>query len=677
MILPELGHFALILAFGLSILLGSVPLVGAWWGERLWMLAARPLAGVLMLTTGLAFVVLCMAFLADDFSVAYVAGNSNSLLPWYYKISAVWGGHEGSLLLWALILAGWTFAVAVYSKALPLDMVARVLGVMGLINIGFLAFILFTSNPFDRLLPRPPTDGGDLNPLLQDFGLIVHPPLLYMGYVGFSVAFAFAIAALLGGRLDAAWARWSRPWTTIAWAFLTLGIALGSWWAYYELGWGGWWFWDPVENASLMPWLAGTALMHSLAVTEKRGLFKSWTVLLAIFTFSLSLLGTFLVRSGILTSVHAFASDPERGQFVLMLLLITIGGSLMLYALRAPVVKSRIGFSERSRETFLLLNNILLVVATLTVLGGTLFPLIAEAFGREVSVGAPYFNFMFMLLTPVLAVCLGIGLFSQWKDTRPGALWQHLPLPAVLCLPLGVAIPWAMGEVTFAAVLGMTMVAWLVLATVVDLRQKTRERGWWRGWLKTSRSYKGMVLGHLGLAVTIVGATMVSNYTLQKDVRMQPGDEHVLGRFTFRFDGLDHVEGPNFVSDRAHFSVLDAEGDLIDQLHPEKRRYVVSGSLMTEAGIDPGLTRDLYVSLGEPLPGQDAWAVRLHVKPYVRWLWLGGLMMAAGGVLAVLDRRYRLGKRAADRGEAADESMQATSNASHNAEPGVTVGRST
>jgi len=648
-ILPEIGHFALILAFSVALLLAFVPLVGAWLGNRLWMAVARPFAAVLLLLVGIAFMMLATAFVQDDFSVRYVAQNSNSLLPWYYKISAVWGGHEGSLLLWALMLAGWTLAVALLSRSLPADMVARVLAVMGIVNVGFLSFILFTSNPFLRLLPNPPADGGDLNPLLQDIGLILHPPLLYMGYVGFSVAFAFAIAALLGGRLDAAWARWSRPWTTVAWAFLTVGIALGSWWAYYELGWGGWWFWDPVENASLMPWLAGTALMHSLAVTEKRGLFKSWTVLLAIFAFSLSLLGTFLVRSGILTSVHAFAADPQRGQFVLVLLLITIGGSLTLYALRAPVVKSRLGFSERSRETFLLVNNIVLVVATLTVLGGTLFPLAAEYFGREVSVGAPYFNQMFTVLVPVLVLFLGIGLFSQWRDTRTQRLLGRVPLLLLASLPVALAVPWLMGGIGFGPVLGLFLVSWVVFATALDVWEKCGSRGLVAGWLGTSRSFKGMVFGHLGLAAVIAGATLVSAYTLEKDVRLRPGESQQLGSVVFRFDSLERVRGPNYLADKGHFSVFDADGGLIGQLHPEKRRYVVSGNPMTEAGIHAGLWRDLYVSLGEPIGEGDAWAVRLHVKPFIRWLWLGGLLMAIGGLLAVTDRRYRRAGRATDR----------------------------
>ncbi len=640
--IAEIGHYALILGFCFALLLAVIPLAGAWIGDRVWMRLSRPLAGGQFVLVLGAFIALAMNFVMDDFSVRYVAGHSNSLLPWYYKVSAVWGGHEGSLLLWALILSGWTAAVAKFSKALPLEMVARVLGVMGLISIGFILFILMTSNPFLRFLPSSPQDGADLNPLLQDFGLIVHPPMLYMGYVGFSVAFAFAVAALLGGQLDAAWARWSRPWTTVAWSFLTIGIALGSWWAYYELGWGGWWFWDPVENASFMPWLAGTALMHSLAATEKRGVFKSWTVLLAIFAFSLSLLGTFLVRSGILTSVHAFAADPERGRFVLGLLAATIGGSLLLYALRAPVVKSRIGFSERSREIFLLLNNILLMVATLTVLGGTLFPLIAEAAGYEVSVGAPYFNLMFSFLVPVLVVIMGLGIYSHWKDTPAGTFLKKIPVLALLSLPVAAAVPLVMGKFEWRVAIGIFIATWLVTATFWDVWKKSQSRqGLLRGWLKTSRSFKGMVLGHLGLAVTIIGATLVSFYTVELDVRMAPGTVAEAGGFQFQMVSVGHRQGPNFIADRAEIRITDADGDLVGTLYPEKRRYVVTGNVMTEAGIEPGLFRDLYVSMGEPLDG-DAWAVRVQFKPFVRWLWLGGIFMAWGGMLAVADRRYRI-----------------------------------
>ncbi|WP_369601774.1 heme lyase CcmF/NrfE family subunit [Hahella sp. SMD15-11] len=639
--IPELGHYSLVLALALAVLLAVIPMTGALMKDGLWMRFGRPLAYTQLLALATAFAALTWAFLTDDFTVQYVAKNSNSLMPWYYKFSAVWGGHEGSLLLWILILGGWTAAVARFSRALPDEMVARVLSVMGMVGVGFQSFILLTSNPFNRYLPNAPQDGADLNPLLQDIGLIMHPPMLYMGYVGFSVSFAFALAALMGGKLDAAWARWSRPWTTVAWVFLTLGIALGSWWAYYELGWGGWWFWDPVENASFMPWLAGTALVHSLAATEKRGVFKSWTVLLAIFAFSLSLLGTFLVRSGVLTSVHAFASDPERGRFVLMLLAITIGGSLLLYALRAPVVRSQIRFTERSREVFMLVNNILLLVATLTVLGGTLFPLIAEAMGQQVSVGPPYFNTMFALIVPVLVLFMGVGLFSHWKDTRPGQLSRRIPLLAGVAVPAGVFLPMAYGEWHWTAGLGVFIASWLITAQLWDAWEKASGKaGLIRGIRRLSRSYKGMVLAHLGLAMTILGVAIVSNYTEEKDVRVDKGVKVELAGLSFVFKGLEKVEGPNYLSDMGHFEVYDGD-KLISRLNPEKRRYLASGQVMTEADIDAGLFRDIYVAMGEPLEG-TAWAARLQYKPLVRFLWLGGLLMAAGGVLAISDRRYRI-----------------------------------
>ncbi|RMF13034.1 MAG: heme lyase CcmF/NrfE family subunit [Gammaproteobacteria bacterium] len=639
--IPEIGHYSLVLALAVTTLLAVIPLAGAWINDGLWMRMGRPLAYAQFLLLAISFGFLTAAFLMDDFSVRYVANNSNSLLPWYYKFSAVWGGHEGSLLLWIMILGGWTAAVAAFSKSLPEPMVARVLSVMGIVGVGFLSFILLTSNPFLRYLPNAPQDGADLNPLLQDIGLIMHPPMLYMGYVGFSVAFAFALAALMGGKLDAAWARWSRPWTTVAWVFLTLGIALGSWWAYYELGWGGWWFWDPVENASFMPWLAGTALMHSLAATEKRGVFKTWTVLLAIFAFSLSLLGTFLVRSGVLTSVHAFASDPERGRFVLMLLALTIGGSLLLYALRAPVVKSHIRYTERSREVFLLINNILLLVATVTVLGGTLFPLIAEAFGKEVSVGAPYFNTMFSFIVPVLVIAMGIGLFSHWKDTRPGTYGRRILPLAIAGTAGGIGIPLIYGEWEWSAGLGSFIAIWLATAQLWDVWEKSSGKsGVVAGFKRLSRSYKGMATAHLGLAVTILGAAIVSSYTEERDVRVDTGTQVEMAGLTFVFDGIQELKGPNYVADQGIFHVLD-EGKEIAVLHPDKRRYLATGQVMTEAAIDWGILRDVYVALGEPLEG-TTWAARIQYKPLVRFLWLGGLLMAIGGTLAILDRRYRI-----------------------------------
>ena len=641
--IPEYGHYALILALALSMMQSVFPLVGAARRDALLMNTARSLATGQFVFVLISLICLGYAFLHDDFSVQYVANHSNSLLPVQYKISAIWGGHEGSLLLWAFILALWTLAVVVFSGPLPDDMLARVLAVMGMISVGFLLFILLTSNPFDRYLPNAPSEGSDLNPLLQDFGLSVHPPMLYMGYVGFSVAFAFAVAALMGGRLDAAWARWSRPWTTIAWAFLTLGIALGSWWAYYELGWGGWWFWDPVENASFMPWLVGTALMHSLAVTEKRGAFKSWTVLLAILAFSLSLLGTFLVRSGVLTSVHAFASDPERGMFVLGLLGITLLGALGLYAWKVPEVRSRSSHQLGSRESFLLANNVLLVVSWITVMLGTLYPLILDFMGAgKLSIGPPYFNAVFTPLMAVLAVMMGFGMVAHWKQTKTELFVQQLRGVALIAVAAALFVPWlGLGEFSWGVFLGLLLAFWIVGATIQDVRGKSRHRdGRMAGLRRLRAAYWGMVLGHLGFAIMIIGVALVSLESEERDVRMQVGDSSQLREYTFTMQGLRKVQGPNYVADQAVFMVTQ-NGDQIATLRPEKRVYFSQSNPMTEAGIDPGLFRDLYVALGEPL-GDGAWAVRVQVKPFVRWIWLGAIFMAVGGVLAILDRRYRV-----------------------------------
>jgi cytochrome c-type biogenesis protein CcmF len=641
LIVPELGHLALILALCLALVQASLPLVGAWRGDRQWMSLAQPAAWGQFAFLLFAFACLTWSFMVDDFSVAYVASNSNSALPWYYKFSAVWGAHEGSLLLWALILGGWTFAVSIFSRQLPEVMLARVLAVMGMISIGFLLFLIVTSNPFERLLPDMPQDGRDLNPLLQDIGLIVHPPMLYMGYVGFSVAFAFAIAALLGGKLDAAWARWSRPWTIIAWAFLGIGIALGSWWAYYELGWGGWWFWDPVENASFMPWLVGTALIHSLAVTEKRGVFKSWTVLLAIAAFSLSLLGTFLVRSGVLTSVHAFATDPERGVFILAFLLLVVGGSLTLFAVRAPVVKSQVGFALWSRETLLLANNLVLVVAASMILLGTLYPLVLDALsGAKLSVGPPYFNALFVPLMALLMLVMAVGVLVRWKDTPLKWLLGMLTPVLLGSAALGGLATWLFGDFNWAVLAVFLLAAWVLLAGVRDLLDKTRHKGLVKGILSLNSSYWGMQLAHLGIAVCAIGVVLVSQGSAERDLRLAPGESLELGGYRFVFEGAEHFEGPNFTSDKGTIRVLE-DGEEVALLHPEKRLYSVQNMPMTEAGIDAGLTRDLYVALGEPLE-DGAWAVRVHIKPYVRWIWFGGLMMGFGGLLAAFDPRYRV-----------------------------------
>jgi cytochrome c-type biogenesis protein CcmF len=639
--IPELGHLAMILALCLCMAQATLPLIGAWRGDHQWMSLAQPAAWGQFAFLLFAFICLTYAFMVDDFSVAYVASNSNTALPWYYKFSAVWGAHEGSLLLWALILAGWTFAVSIFSRHLPEEMLARVLAVMGMISVGFLLFLIITSNPFERLLPNSPVDGRDLNPLLQDFGLIVHPPMLYMGYVGFSVAFAFAIAALLGGKLDAAWARWSRPWTIVAWAFLGIGIALGSWWAYYELGWGGWWFWDPVENASFMPWLVGTALIHSLAVTEKRGVFKSWTVLLAIAAFSLSLLGTFLVRSGVLTSVHAFATDPERGVFILAFLLVVVGGSLALFAVRAPVVKSEVGFGLWSRETLLLVNNIVLVVAAAMILLGTLYPLVLDALsGAKLSVGPPYFNALFLPLMALLMAVISVGVLVRWKDTPLKWLGSMLTPVLVASVVLAVVATFLHGDFHWSVLAVCLLAFWVILGGVRDILDKTRHKGLFKGLPGLGRSYWGMQTAHLGFAVCALGVVLTSLGSYERDLRMAPGDSVELAGYRFQFDGAVHHEGPNFISDKGTVRVFDGERQ-IKVLHPEKRLYTVQQSTMTEAGIDAGFTRDLFVALGEPLE-QGAWAVRIHIKPFVRWIWFGGLLMAFGGLLAAADKRYRI-----------------------------------
>ncbi|MTI13787.1 heme lyase CcmF/NrfE family subunit [Sansalvadorimonas verongulae] len=644
--MPELGQLALILALCLATLLGTLPLIGTLTGQRSWQALARPLAAGQFVFMMLAFLVLVQAFVGDDFSVAYVANNSNSQLPVVYKVSAVWGGHEGSLLLWGLILCGWTLAVAIFSRELPLVVLARVLSVMGLVSIGFQLFMLLTSNPFTRILPYPPADGSDLNPLLQDFGLIVHPPMLYMGYVGFSVAFAFAIAALMGGRLDAAWARWSRPWTVIAWVFLTLGIALGSWWAYYELGWGGWWFWDPVENASFMPWLVGTALIHSLAVSEKRGLLKSWTVLLAISAFSLSLLGTFLVRSGVLTSVHAFATDPTRGAFILAFLIVVVGSSLLLFALRAPVVKSKSGFKPLSLETFLLINNIILTSACAVVLLGTLYPLAIDALGLgKISVGPPFFNASFVPMTLLLALTLGVGVTARWKNNTAGYLMQQLRWAAMASIVLGMVWMFVdQGEFHVRVLITMTLVFWITLASVKAILNRCRNQSSLVEGLKTiPRSVWGMHIAHIGLAVSMVGVLMVTVDSHEQDLRMAPGDVTTLKGYEFRFEGVRKVRGPNYISDYGTLRVF-YEDKQVALMHPEKRFYNVSGSVMTEAAIDPGLFRDLYAALGEDL-GNGAWAIRVQFKAFVRWIWLGSIFMSIGGALAVMDKRYRMSVR--------------------------------
>lgn len=638
----ELGQYALVLAFVVAIVQGTLPWWGVVRGDTRVQAMARTAAFTQLGLLVLSFALLTLAFLQNDFSVDYIARQSNTLLPWWYKISAVWGGHEGSLLLWALVLALWTAAVARFSQALPLDMTARVLAILGLVSTAIISFILFTSNPFNRLFPDFPIEGNDLNPLLQDPGLIFHPPMLYMGYVGFAVPFAFAMAGLMTGRLDSAWARWSRPWALAAWSFLTVGIALGSWWAYYELGWGGWWFWDPVENASFMPWLAGTALLHSLAVSEKRGVFKAWTVLLAIIAFSLSLLGTFLVRSGVLTSVHAFAADPTRGLYILGILVVVVGGSLSLFAWRGAALQRESNHGPFSREMFLLLNNLFLLTATVIVLLGTLFPLIADALELgKFSVGPPYFNLLFVPLTLLLLVFLGVGPSTNWKKQSADVIL--LPLRKVLLAAVVISIglpliffgnwPWHVGVT-------VGLCAWVLGSQLVDIARKTQHASTRsQGLKKLTRSYWGMQLAHLGLLVLVLGVAFTTSYSVEKDVRLAPGESITVNDYTFRFEGVADHQGPNYVAQRGTLTV--SHDGFVETLHPEKRIYRVQQNPMTEAAISGNAFRDLYVALGEPLDA-GAWAVRIYHKPMIRWIWFGALMMALGALLSMLDKRYRL-----------------------------------
>ncbi len=643
--IPEIGHFALILALLLALVQGVLPLIGAARGVPAWIALARPAAQGQALFVALAFSCLAWSFVSNDFSVLNVATNSNSQLPLHYRFAATWGSHEGSLLLWVFMLSGWALAVSLLSRHLPEDMVARVLGVMGLVAVGFHLFMLLTSNPFERLIPAA-ADGRDLNPLLQDPGMVVHPPMLYMGYVGFSVAFAFAIAALLSGRLDATWARWSRPWTTMAWCFLTIGIALGSGWAYYELGWGGWWFWDPVENASFMPWLVGTALIHSLAVTEKRGSFKIWTVLLAIIAFSLSLLGTFLVRSGVLTSVHAFATDPKRGIFILAFLAIVIGSSLALFAWRAPKVGLG-GKSELvSRESMLLLNNVLLIVAAGSVVLGTLYPLFLDALGLgKISVGPPYFEAVFVPIMAPLVFLMGIGPITRWKEAQLPDLATRLKWALGVSIATALILPFVIGKWTPMVSFGLLLALWIVAASAVNVKERLRNA---RGSLLERlsgqpRAYYGMLLAHLGVAVFIVGVTLVKGYETERDVRMEVGDTVSVGGYNFRFEGVRDITGPNYRGSRGIMDV-SKNGKPAGKLYPEKRLYNVQQMPMTEAAIDTGIFGDLYVSLGEPVAG-NAWTVRVYHKPFVTWIWGGCVLMALGGLVALTDRRYRLASR--------------------------------
>ena len=635
--IPELGHFALILALSLALCQGVLPLIGAHRNDAALMSVARTAAQGQFFFVALAFACLTWSFLQSDFSVAYVANHSQLALPTVYKVSAVWGAHEGSLLLWILIMSAWTVAVGRYSHRLPEDFTSRVIAVLGLLSVGFLLFTLFTSNPFLRL-DIVPQDGADLNPLLQDPGLAIHPPILYVGYVGFSVAFAFAIAAMLSGNLDQEWAKWTRPWTTAAWCFLTVGIALGSWWAYYELGWGGWWFWDPVENASFMPWLMGTALIHSLAVTEKRGLFKSWTLLLAISAFSLSLLGTFLVRSGILVSVHAFATDPARGFFILAFLGIVIIGALILYAIRAPELDSAAGFKLLSRETFLLLNNILLVIAAAVVFYGTLMPLLYDVLKLgKISIGPPWFEFAMLLPMSPPVLLLGVGMHSAWRMQPHKALAKKLRMPALVAVVAGILIPGLLyGRFGVMVSIGTAAAVWIMVSALIE-----PVRSWRRaeGATAISRSMLGMSVAHFGVGFFALGITLVSAFTVETDQAMRKDGSVEVAGYSFELRELRNVEGANYQAIEGRVEIR-RDGELIGEVLPQKRQYIVQKNWMTEAGIDAHWNRDLFIALGDQL-GNDTWSVRVQYKPMIRFIWLGAFIMALGGLIAISDRRYR------------------------------------
>jgi cytochrome c-type biogenesis protein CcmF len=642
--IPELGHFALILAFCFAIVQGILPLIGVWKNQKTLMGLATPAARMQFLFIAISFICLDYAFYANDFSVLYVASNSNSHLPLAFRLAAIWGGHEGSMLLWVTILGLWTMAVTLFAKELPESFRIRLIAVMGLVSIGFLAFVIFTSNPFERLIPAA-LDGRDLNPLLQDPGMVFHPPVLYMGYVGFAVAFAFAIAALLDGTLDITWARWTRPWTTVAWVFLTLGIAFGSKWAYYELGWGGWWFWDAVENASFMPWLVGTALIHSLAVTEKRNAFKVWTVLLSICAFSLSLLGTFLVRSGVLTSVHAFATDPGRGIFILTYLVVVIGGALMLFALRAPKVGLGEKFDVVSRESMLLANNVVLVAAAGSVLLGTMYPLLMDSLGAgKISVGPPYFDAVFVAIMAPGLFLMGLGPLAKWKKASLPEIGTRLQVAAAISIVSALLVPYVMGKLTIMAAVGVFMGFWVASTTLILLTNRIKSRQAASGSLMENLkgiplAFYGMLLAHFGIGVFILGVTMVKGYESEQDLRMEVNDVATIGNLQFKFEGAKEVLGANYLAQQGAFRVT-SNGKEIAVLHPEKRFYPVQGSMMTEADIKAGVIRDLYVSLGEPLEN-GAWSVRIYIKPFVQWIWAGCIIMALGGFMALADKRYR------------------------------------
>ncbi len=640
--IPELAHFFLIVALVLGLMLIATVIFGVRRQDNHLMLFSKSLVFSQGFCIALSFIALMLLFVQNDFTVKYVSEHSNTLLPVWYRMAAVWGGHEGSVLLWALVLSGWMCAVAKAKTVIPSNILSLVLAIMGAVLLGFLLFILFTSNPFDRILPTFPMDGADLNPLLQDIGLILHPPLLYMGYVGFSVVFAFAIAGLITGNLDAAWARWARPWTITSWSFLSVGIALGSWWAYYELGWGGWWFWDPVENASFMPWLAGTALLHSLAATEKRGVFKAWTILLAILVFSLSLLGTFLVRSGVLTSVHSFANDASRGVFILIFLGVVVGGSLALFAWRAPLFRGQAEYKIISKEAMIFLNNLALTVAVTVVLLGTLFPLVAEIMGfGKISVGPPYFNALMIPVSLFLVFLLGFAPFIKWKKDNAKVTFKKLAWILPLALVLGVLLPLFIEgsySIKTALVIGLVLVAVIRLFSEIAKQALSYNVSFLKGFTRIHRSYLGMHSAHFGLLVTVVGVSMTSLHSIEKNVKMARGDTLVIQGYQVVFDKLETFEEKNYESRQGFFSLYQND-KFITTLKPEKRSYSVQKNLMTEAAIDGGLFRDIYVALGEPFP-DGSWSVRVQVKSFIRWIWAGALFMALGGFLVVIDPRY-------------------------------------
>jgi len=641
----ELGNYFLVFAFLISISLGVFPIFGTFTKNNPLIFSAKPLSILFFVAMFGSFVCLVYAFLLDDFTLNYVAQHSNSLLPDRFKVAAVWGAHEGSFLLWTLIFSGWLLAVSLFGKNLPVLSYTRVLSVMGLIGCGFVSFLLFTSNPFERTLPFYPIDGADLNPLLQDFGLIIHPPLLYMGYVGFAVSFAFAISALIEGEWNATWAKWARPWTTAAWSFLTVGVALGSWWAYYELGWGGWWFWDPSENASVLPWLSGTALMHSLAVTDKRNSFKGWTLVLSLTTFSLSLLGTFLIRSGVLTSVHAFTNDPERGRFILFFMALVVGSALLLFIFRSSKVKTKVDFSPVSKDMFLLVNNILLVFACFIVFFGTLYPLLADAFGRKMSVGPPYFNLLFPIPVVFIFLLLGIGPGLNWKKHDFAKSKSALLKIALLSIVISALATFFMGAFYWWVIGGLMLALWVALTSFYGIGQVTRHAsGFVNKFSKLSLAFIGMTVAHIGVAVLLVGVLLTSYYSIEKDVRMETGQSQLIADYQFKMIKVENIMQDNYEASRATFEVYK-DSELVVILYPEKRFYLAGKQIMTEADIDAGITRDLYVALGESLSASgNVWSVRLYVKPFIRWIWFGALLMGLGGLIALSDKRYRHSK---------------------------------